>query len=49
MVDYTQKGEQISDKGFFIRNHPHYFHSDIGEKNDKLRALELNFLEGANV
>ena len=39
----------MSAKSFFIHNHPHYFRSDMGEKNKRLHALELNFLEGANV
>ena len=47
--DHTQKAEPLSAKSFFIQKHPHYFHSDMDEKNKKLRALELNFLEGANV
>ena len=47
--DRPQKTGPMSDKSFFIKKHPHYFRSDMDEKSKKLHALELSFLEGANV
>ena len=39
----------MSDKNFFVQKHPHYFRYEKDEKSKIVDALELNFLEGANV